>query len=113
MKTMADVMTRRWRVGPPEELAGESSDARVRNRAGGVDADGLSGSGHVDSASSALNIGATVKMTRHIGALFLYTIVNRIGDDCDIKDARGRIIPNVPVEFLQRVGDEPKSVEAT
>jgi len=52
-------------------------------------------------------------MTRHIGALFLYTIVNRIGDDCDIKDARGRIIPNVPVEFLQRVGDEPKSVEAT
>ena len=62
---------------------------------------------------SDLNIGATVKMTRHTGALFLYTIVNRIGDDCDIRDARGRIIPNVPVEFLERVGDEPKSVEAT
>lgn len=65
------------------------------------------------SPGDALNIGATVKMTRHIGALFLYTIINRIGDDCDIKDARGRIIPNVPVDFLERVGDEPKSVEAT
>lgn len=64
-------------------------------------------------AMAKLNIGATVKMTRHIGALFLYTIVNRIGDDCYIKDARGRIIPNVPVEFLERVGDEQKSVEAS
>jgi hypothetical protein len=77
----------------------------------GAGAESRSG-GAASRSAPQLNIGATVKMTNHIGALFLYTVTDMRGDDCDIRDARGRLLKNVPVEFLERVGDEPQRIEA-
>ncbi len=59
-----------------------------------------------------LTIGATVKFRTHLEGFLAYTVTRRVGDDCDIRDQRGRTLRNVPVELLERVGDEPQRVEA-
>lgn len=59
-----------------------------------------------------LSLGATVKFRTHLDGFLAYTVTNRSGDELELLDQRGRTLRNVPVELLERVGDEPQRIEA-
>lgn len=55
-----------------------------------------------------LREGSRVRFVAHGETGLIHTVVTREGDDCDLCDPRGRILPRVPLELLVLAPVEPK-----
>lgn len=53
------------------------------------------------SKGHAIRVGSRVTVKAHGETSLVHTVVEMVGDDCDLKDPRGRINPRVPIELLE------------